>query len=207
MATTPQRQTLPVVDFAAFQNGTSGEREQFVRQVGEALQQIGFFALVNHGLSPELIREAYEAAEAVFLLPEPTKRAYEDPALLGQRGYTPFGKEHAKDHPYPDMKEFWHIGREGDPHLPANIWPREVPQFRRVMLELFAQLETCAQGLLQAISLYLGEPAEYLPKAAEGGANLLRVIHYPPLPAEAPPQSLRAAAHEDINLITLIHLR
>lgn len=204
MATTPQRQTLPVVDFAAFQKGTAGEREQFVRQVGEALQQIGFFALVNHGLSPELIREAYEAAEAVFLLPEPTKRAYEDPALLGQRGYTPFGKEHAKDHPYPDMKEFWHIGREGDPHLPANIWPREVPQFRRVMLELFAQLETCAQGLLQAISLYLGEPAEYLPKAAEGGANLLRVIHYPPIPAEAPPQSLRAAAHEDINLITLL---
>jgi isopenicillin N synthase-like dioxygenase len=151
-----------------------------------------------------LIREAYEVAEAVFLLPEPTKRAYEDPALLGQRGYTPFGKEHAKDHPYPDMKEFWHIGREGDPHLPANIWPREVPQFRRVMVELFAQLETCAQGLLQAISLYLGEPAEYLPKAAEGGANLLRVIHYPPIPAEAPPQSLRAAAHEDINLITLL---
>jgi isopenicillin N synthase-like dioxygenase len=165
VVTTPQRQTLPVVDFAAFQKGTAGEREQFVRQVGEALQQIGFFALVNHGLSPELIREAYEAAEAVFLLPEPTKRAYEDPALLGQRGYTPFGKEHAKDHPYPDMKEFWHIGREGDPHLPANIWPREVPQFRRVMVELFAQLETCAQGLLQAVSLYLGEPAEYLPKA------------------------------------------
>lgn len=136
MVTTPQRQTLPVVDFAAFQKGTAGEREQFVRQVGEALQQIGFFALVNHGLSPELIREAYEVAEAVFLLPEPTKRAYEDPALLGQRGYTHFGKEHAKNHPYPDLKEFWHIGREGDPHLPANIWPREVPQFRRVMVEL-----------------------------------------------------------------------
>lgn len=204
MVTTPQRQTLPVVDFAAFQKGTAGEREQFVRQVGEALQQIGFFALVNHGLSPELIREAYEVAEAVFLLPEPTKRAYEDPALLGQRGYTHFGKEHAKNHPYPDLKEFWHIGREGDPHLPANIWPREVPQFRRVMLELFAQLETCVQGLLQAVSLYLGEPAEYLPKAAEGGVNLLRVIHYPPIPAEAPPQSLRAAAHEDINLITLL---
>ncbi len=204
MVTTPQRQTIPVVDFATFERGTAREQEQFVREVGEALQQIGFFALINHGLSPKLIREAYAAAEAVFLLPEPVKRSYEDPALLGQRGYTHFGKEHAKDYPYPDLKEFWHIGREGDPNLPANVWPQEVPQFQKVMVELFAQLETCAQGLLQAVSLYLGESAEYLPKTVEGGASLLRVIHYPPIPTTAPPQSLRAAAHEDINLITLL---
>ncbi|MEN9221215.1 MAG: 2-oxoglutarate and iron-dependent oxygenase domain-containing protein [Thermostichus sp. BF3_bins_97] len=204
MLTTPQHQTIPVVDFASFQKGTPLERERFVQEVGEALQQIGFFALINHGLSPTLIREAYQAAEAVFLLPEPVKRAYEDPALLGQRGYTHFGKEHAKDHPYPDLKEFWHIGREGDPSLPANVWPQEVPPFQRVMVELFAQLEACGEGLLQAVSLYLGEPANYLPETVRGGANLLRVIHYPPIPAEAPPQSLRAAAHEDINLITLL---
>ncbi|MEN9265618.1 MAG: 2OG-Fe(II) oxygenase family protein, partial [Thermostichales cyanobacterium BF4_bins_65] len=128
---------------------------------------------------------------------------YSDPALKGQRGYTCFGKEHAKDNPYPDLKEFWHIGREGSPYL-SNLWPTEVPRFRSVFVELYRQLDVCGSYLLQACAMYLREPVNLLADMAMGGNSVLRVIHYPPIPLTAHPASIRAAAHEDINFITLL---
>jgi isopenicillin N synthase-like dioxygenase len=169
--------------------------------MGAALQDIGFFALVNHGVEAQLIQQAYAVTQTFFELPESVKLAYADPLLKGQRGFTRFGQEHAKDHPVPDLKEFWHVGREES--LP-NLKPIEVPQFHPVMAELYQQLETCAGHLLEACALYLGEPRTRLREMTRSGDTILRIIHYPPIPADVTPNSLRAAAHEDINLITLL---
>lgn len=199
-------QTIPVLDLRDFR--VSDRRQCFVHQLGTALEDSGFFAVTHHGVDSTLIQSAYDVAQAFFTLPETIKRHYEKPALQGQRGFTAFGREHAKDHPVPDLKEFWHLGRERSPDQPlarlANLSPVEVPQFSTVMNELYAQLDACAIALLKACALYLGEPEDLLSDMVRDSDTILRVIHYPPIAPDAHPASLRAAAHEDINLLTLL---
>lgn len=199
-------QTIPVLDLQDFTQGKN--TEAFVEALGRSLCEIGFFALVNHGVEQRLIDAAYGAAEAFFALPEATKRQYELAEMKGQRGFTQFGKEHAKDSSAPDLKEFWHLGREqptANPvSYPDNLWPREVPQFRPVMSTLFEQLETCAGHLMEACAQYLQQPTDFFNTQVSEGQTILRVIHYPPIPEDAIPASQRAAPHEDINLITLL---
>ena len=207
MATTAQ--TIPLLDLDDFISSQSQSRaDAFVKSFGSALSEVGFFALVNHGVEQRLIDAAYGAAEAFFALPEPTKAQYDIAELKGQRGFTQFGKEHAKDSAAPDLKEFWHLGRERPTahpiSYPDNIWPREVPQFQPVMTALFQQLETCAGHLMRACAQYLQQPEDFFAEQVAEGQTILRVIHYPPMTEAVIPASQRAAPHEDINLITLL---
>lgn len=199
-------QTIPVLNLEDF---TSGDRKDaFANAFGEALSGLGFFALINHGVEQRIIDAAYGATEAFFALPEDTKVQYEIAELKGQRGFTRFGKEHAKDSAAPDLKEFWHVGRTqavaGEVDYPDNIWPREVPQFSPVMSTLFQQLEACAAHLMEACALYLQQPSDFFARQVSEGQTILRVIHYPPISDDVTPNSQRAAPHEDINLITLL---
>lgn len=204
-------QTIPVVNLTEFTAG-GVRRERFIKAVGDALVDTGFFALEGHGVDSALIERSYALAEAFFTLPEATKRKYEVPGLAGQRGYTSFGKEHAKDSKAPDLKEFWHVGQElfaGHrlaKDYPPNVWPTGpgVEPFKRTFLDLFQRLEDCSLKLLEACAIYVGEEPDRFSSIATDGNTILRVIHYPPLPPDAHPASIRAAAHEDINLITLL---
>ena len=193
-------QTIPVVDLQDFLSDSPPRQQSFVSTMGSALEDIGFFAVINHGVDSTLIQSAYQVAQTFFELPEAVKRRYEDPKLNGQRGFTRFGREHAKDHPVPDLKEFWHVGESKLP----NLYPAEVPQFAPTLNELHTQLAACAAKLLEACALYLGEPRNLLREMTIGGDTILRVIHYPPVEIDAHPASLRSAPHEDINLITLL---
>lgn len=198
--------TIPVLDLQDFTSGKNADA--FVEAFGQALAEFGFFTLVNHGVEQRIIDAAYGAAEAFFALHESTKHQYEIADLKGQRGFTSFGTEHAKDSSAPDLKEFWHLGREkptANPvSYPANIWPREVPHFRLVMATLFEQLENCAAELMRACAQYLQQPNDFFTTQISEGQTILRVIHYPPIPENVTPNSQRAAPHEDINLITLL---
>jgi isopenicillin N synthase-like dioxygenase len=202
-------QTIPVLDLEEFRSDKVS-RQAFISQLGKSLADIGFFAITNHGVDQALIQTAYQVAQAFFELPEAAKCRYEDPVLKGQRGFTRFGREHAKDNPFPDLKEFWHVGRElpsSHPlasRYPANHSPLEVPQFQPAMIRLYQQLEACAVKLLQACALYLGEPENLLSDMVQDSDTILRIIHYPLIAPDFPPASLRSAPHEDINLITLL---
>ena len=201
-------QTIPVLDLKDFSSDEGSTQEAFVAALGDALADLGFFALVNHGIEQRLIDTAYSAAEAFFALPESTKLKYAIAQMKGQRGFTQFGKEHAKDSAAPDLKEFWHLGRERPTahpvSYPKNLWPKEVPQFQPIMSALFDQLETCASQLMQACARYLQQPDNFFSTQVAEGQTILRIIHYPPVPADTTPASQRAAAHEDIDLITLL---
>lgn len=205
-----QTPSIPVVDLRDFKSASGADQQKFVKTLGDALRDIGFFAVTNHGVDMGLVDKAYQYTRAFFDLPEATKRKYEDLKIGGQRGYTSFGREHAKDSDAPDLKEFWHVGQELAPghrlekDYPKNVWPTEVAEFKPVMSELFAQLGKCSESLLQACALYIGEDKNLISNMSKDGNTILRLIHYPPVAPDANPKSIRAAAHEDINLITLL---
>jgi isopenicillin N synthase-like dioxygenase len=203
-------QNIPVVDLQDWLAGGASQ-QSFVATVGESLADIGFFAIKNHGVGEELTRAAYQTSKQFFSLSDADKRVYCDPAVKGQRGYTGFGKEHAKDSRAPDLKEFWQVGRPdvADSHpvhreFGPNVWPRQVPAFKAVLTELYQKLDALGGILLQAAALHLGEPAATFSAMADDSDTIVRVLYYPPVGDHVPAGAVRSAPHEDINLITLL---
>ena len=196
---------IPVVDLRDYRSGSGAARTRFVETFCSGLGEFGFTVVEGHGIDPELIRRAYAHFETFFALREESKRECSGVAG-GQRGFTAFGIEHAKDQSQPDLKEFFHVGQEGvaGSEIPANIWPRQLPDLRTDVLLLFRALEKCSIQLLEILAEGLGLPREVFASMAGGGNSVLRAVHYPPVAESEHPGCLRAAAHEDINLITLL---
>ncbi len=200
---------IPSVDLADFLSGDAVKKANFVKQLGEAYENIGFVAVKNHGLSRELEENLYSSVKKFFSLPEEIKLKYEVEGLAGQRGYTSFGKEHAKGRTEGDLKEFWHFGQqvEGDDPIrseyPENVFVAEVPEFNKYGIDAYKQLENTGKEMLRAIALYLGLDEYYFDDKIHNGNSILRPIHYGPIQGE-PKNAVRAGEHEDINLITLL---
>ena len=166
----------------------------------DALAGTGFVVVTEHGIDLSRLHDAYDQIEAFFARPETEKRAFMV-GRDGQRGYTPFGREHAKDADAPDLKEFWHVGRDA---IAPNVWPDAPDNFRREVAWLYDALDSLGLDLLRALTGPLGVSDDTFDAMAAGGNSVLRLLHYPPLSESADPRSIRAAAHEDINLITLL---
>lgn len=200
---------IPSVDLADFLSDDMTRKEKFIREIGEAYEEIGFVALKGHFLSDELSEKLYKEVKAFFDLPESIKESYEITGIGGQRGYTSFGKESAKGKSVGDLKEFWHFGQEvvGNDKLkaeyPENVIVKEVPDFNKVGMEAYKMLEKTAIYVLRALALYIGIDEFYFDKYVVNGNSILRPIYYPPIKGE-PKGAVRAAAHGDINLITLL---
>jgi isopenicillin N synthase-like dioxygenase len=194
---------VPVVHYVALTSPDRDIRQTAIDIVGQALEDTGFFILEQNHVSPEVLRRAHQTALEFFALPDGVKLRYQGLHEKGQGGFSWFGSEQAKGYTRPDLKEFWHVNYNSltQPDAP---WPREVPGFQPIMTRLFQQLQGCAQVLLEACALYLGQPRDWLTTMAQDGNTVLRLAHYPPIPAQVPTGSLRAAPHEDINLITLL---
>ncbi|MGF1566498.1 MAG: isopenicillin N synthase family dioxygenase [Nodosilinea sp.] len=192
---------VPVVRYPDLLAPQTTLRHQAIETMGQALADTGFFILAQSQVSPEVLRRAHQTATEFFTLPEAIKQQYA-PAN-GQGGFARFGSEQAKGYTVPDLKEFWHVNHHSLT-IDSAPWPQEVPLFRPVMTRLYQQLAACAEVLLEACALYLGQPQDWLTAMAMGGNTVLRLAHYPPILAQATPGSLRAAPHEDINLITLL---
>jgi isopenicillin N synthase-like dioxygenase len=180
----------------------------FAQALGRSFARYGFAVVTDHDLPPALTEGALERTRAFFALPEETKRRYHLSGGAGQRGYTPFGVETAKGATQRDLKEFWHVGRELPPghplraYMPDNIWPTEIEDFRRQVSSLYAGLDALGLRLLRAIAHYLKLDDDFFEQPVRFGNSVLRLLHYPPVPPDAP--GVRAEAHEDINVITLL---
>jgi len=180
----------------------------FSDDLGASFTRYGFAVVSDHGLDEAIINAAIADAKAFFALPEDVKRAYHQPGTGGARGLTPFGTEAAKDAKAVDLKEFWHTGRELPAghaygrYMRANLWPSEVPGFRDHLYAMFEALDALGRRILKAIARYMDLGDEYFEDKVELGNSVLRMLHYPPVPADAP--GVRAGAHEDINVITLL---
>jgi len=199
---------IPVVDLAQF-SGTPQQKAAFVDALGKAYEDVGFVAVKNHGIPDSTIEALYSNTKEFFALPQETKRKYEIPGLAGQRGYTSFGKEHAKGSTAPDLKEFFQFGQtveDNDPikaEYPDNVVVSEIKPFSPTFANAYRSFEDSGSALLRAIAIYLGLAETYFDEYVHNGNSILRAIHYPPI-KEEPKSAIRAEQHEDINLITLL---
>jgi len=202
---------IPKLDLSDFTNGNSDKKLQFVKELGRAYEEIGFVAIRNHGIEKTTLDNLYKQVSLFFNLPESVKNLYNDDLGGGQRGYTGFGKEHAKNRNTGDLKEFWHFGQFTEdsndpvntPSYPKNKYVAELPEFNDYGKLAYKALENTGIAMLRAISLYLGLEENYFDKKVIWGNSILRAIHYPAI-SEDPKDAIRAGEHEDINLITLL---
>lgn len=199
---------IPVVDLAEFLSGDESRKQKFVQELGKAYEEVGFVAVKNHGIPDDLIADLYKYVQHFFKQADDVKLSYEKKELAGQRGYTSFGREHAKGFDAPDLKEFFQYGQtvedgEKTEAYPDNVTVNEVPQFTPTLYKAYRAFEKSGKALLQAIALYLGLDENYFDEWVHNGNSILRAIHYPPIKGE-PKSAIRAEQHEDINLITLL---
>lgn len=200
--------SVPELSLKSFTHGDVQSRQAFERALYEGLKYFGFIILKDHNVSATLLQRAYDRSAAFFAQPNAAKIQYA--RSDGQRGYTPFGREHAKGSNQPDLKEFWHVGREFAADSPlamtylSNIWPDQPSGFRETFLELYEALEEAGLSMLEALAPSLGVERTFFRRIATDGNSILRLLHYPPVCDNADPTALRAAPHEDINLITIL---
>jgi len=186
------------------------DKAEFAQAIGESFRTFGFAMVRDFPIDRALIDKAWKLSEEFFALPEAEKRSYHIPAIAGARGYTPFGVEIAKDAKAHDLKEFWHIGRDlpdgsplADASMPPNVWPERPEGFKDLFSELYRQFDEAGSAILSAIALYLGLDEHWFDPAIEDGNSVMRLLHYPPL-RNVEGEAIRAGAHGDINLITLL---
>jgi len=200
---------IPSVNLADFLSDDAERKQKFINEIGDAYENIGFVALKGHFLDDELVDNLYAEIKKFFDLPTDVKEKYEIPGIGGQRGYVSFGKESAKGKKEGDLKEFWHFGQYVDAdskyakEYPENVEVEELPEFNKVGKEAYQMLEKTAKYVLRSLALHLGLEETYFDNYIKNGNSILRPIHYPPITTE-PKGAVRAAAHGDINLITLL---
>jgi isopenicillin N synthase-like dioxygenase len=203
---------IPKVDLNDYIQGDAAQKQAFVNKLGDSFSNIGFAIVKNHGVPQEHIDKAYDAFQRFFALPDTVKQQYEIAELAGQRGYTSKGREHAKGRNVGDLKEFYHVGQiieDDDPiqeEYPDNIWVEEIPEVKAYGTKVYKSLENSGRYLLRAIAEYLELPVTYFDDKIHHGNSILRPIHYFGIenPEAIPDGAVRAAEHEDINLITLL---
>ena len=199
---------IPQLDLSNFLQGDDSTKKQFIQDLGSAFEHVGFVSIINHGISQSLIDSLYKDVEVFFSLSESSKKSYEIANLAGQRGYTSFGREHAKGSVAPDLKEFFQYGQPTSSGLdksdyPDNVLVPEIETFNTNLDAAFRSFETAGSHLLEAIATYLLLDQSFFSIHIHEGNSILRAIHYPPILHE-PSSSIRAEQHEDINLITLL---
>jgi isopenicillin N synthase-like dioxygenase len=200
---------IPSVNLADFLSDDKSRKQKFIDEIGHAYENIGFVALKGHFLNSDLVDSLYSEIKNFFDLPTDVKEKYEIPGIGGQRGYVSFGKESAKGRKEGDLKEFWHFGQYIEAaskyaeEYPDNVEVKELAKFNAVGKETYQMLEKTAKFVLRSLALHLDLEEAYFDQYIKNGNSILRPIHYPPIKTE-PKGAQRAAAHGDINLITLL---
>ncbi|WP_372370047.1 isopenicillin N synthase family dioxygenase [Candidatus Uabimicrobium sp. HlEnr_7] len=195
---------IPSLNFHDFLSKNDNKKQNFIYSLGKAYQQLGFVTIKNHNLDEQFIKKLFNVYHQFFNLSEETKNRYYDEKLCGERGYTGKMRECAKGFKEPDLKEFFHVGQEGQRKYPVNIWPSEIPDFKKINIKAYQALENIGFSILEALTSFLNLPHNFLKEKVTHGNSVLRAIHYFPIQNNHPTNAVRAAEHCDINFITVL---
>ena len=186
------------------------QKQAFADALGNSFRETGFAVISDHPIPQGVIDRAIAASQAFFALPEDVKERYHDAAGGRQRGYTPFGTENAKGAKAADLKEFWHTGRALPDDSPYRATMKDTPdvpevaEFDEATRDFYEAMDGFGAQLLRGVALHLGLPETWFDDKVEYGNSILRLLHYPPQENPPPQGTVRAGAHEDINVITLL---
>lgn len=168
-------------------------------RLAQSIRETGFAVITEHPIPWELVASTYEEWASFFA--SEVKHAYPfQEAVEGQWGYFPFRSENAKDSGLKDLKEFYHVYKWAP--LPAGVSENT--------RALHSELERLAGTILgwiedntpTGIRTGFSEPLREMIEGSQ--RTLFRILHYPPIVEDAEPGAVRSAAHEDINLLTLL---
>ena len=186
------------------------DKAAFAEALGASFTETGFAVISNHTIPKTVIEAAQASNKNFFALPTETKENYADAAGGHQRGYSPFKSENAKGRTESDLKEFWHTGRNLPENSPCRSVMKDTPQvaelpkFNKDSRALFESLDDFGAEILKGVAIYLGLQENWFTPNVNFGNSILRLLYYPAQKATPSKGSVRAAAHEDINLITLL---
>ena len=203
------KRQVPVLSLKDYKSQDKAVKDKFIKDLYNSFHEYGFVVVKDHSIPKNLMQKAYALQEKLFQLTLPEKNSYVQ-NNGGQRGYTPFGTENAKGFSVKDLKEFWHVGREYKPTdaeysvYPKNVWPSQLPDFENTFTELYRQLESMGDELLEALTYSLNVPQDFFKQRTYNGNTVMRLLHYPPVPSHLEPEQIRAQAHTDINLLTAL---
>ena len=195
--------SVPVIDFKDF--NVPSKRDDIIKELCAGLKDVGFIVLKNHPIDSSLIKKAYDEVEKFFLKDKAYKESFKNKEIL-QSGYIPFGIEKAKDSDKYDLKEFWQVVNDfNNPNAPVkNVWT-DNEEYNNTLKSLYHEMYKLSEVLLGALGEGIQMDKSYLQEITANMNSVLRIIHYPPLKEEeAKKGHVRASAHEDINLITIM---
>ena len=214
--------TVPIIDISPFLSGSEEGRAQVARAIAAACEDIGFFAISGHGIPQDVIEDLREAAHSWFEQPEPVKRRAKHPVPDTPRGFRVFegealGRTSGEVDAPPDLKEFYHYGREvlppDDPYFTGpegkltfipNLWPEDANRFREAALAYYDALDGLASNLVHIVALALGLPKTWFDDKVDRHATAVRLNYYPLLADGPPPGQIRAGAHTDFGMFTIL---
>ena len=212
---------IPVIDLAPFISGDSGARAQAAMELGWAAQTLGFAVVAGHGIDPITGTALRDTALGFFDLPLEEKMVIRRPKNDQNRGYIPYGEETLArmaggDSP-PDYKEVFAMGPDSVPDEPyftgpasypsfaPNLWPTAPENLRSRMLAYWNSMETLMRILAEALAISLSLPADTFADILDHThTSQLRLLHYPAVRGDPKPGQLRAGAHTDVGMMTIL---
>ncbi|CAN5529357.1 oxidoreductase [soil metagenome] len=205
--------SLPIVDIQGLQSIDKAARAKVVETIRAACLDKGFFYCVGHGVSPDLVKEVFAQSARFFALPMEEKLKVDKALSRANRGYEPLRGQTLEPGTPPDLKEGFYLGIDIEPdderalrHFNAgpNLWPAGMPEFQEVTLRYFAVLQDLAAVLLEGIALSLDLPGNFFDPLKIDPLATLRLLHYPPQPANPAPGEKGCGAHTDFGGITIL---
>ncbi len=196
---------VPIIDITPFVTGTTRDRADVAESVRIACEEIGFFVIIGHGFPERLVTRIYDVSRAFFDLPAQEKnRIGETGPIMGGLMHFGLGKEALAatlgGETIPDLKETLDYG----PGFFGDPWPECPPDLEPAWRAYYDAMSMLAATLRGIFATALGLAPEYFEDKFRGHLSSLRVIDYPEQSAPPAPGQLRAGAHSDYGVLTIL---
>ncbi|MPS92425.1 2-oxoglutarate and iron-dependent oxygenase domain-containing protein [Comamonas sp.] len=205
---------LPIIDISGLRSHDPVDQHMVAEQLRQACEQRGFFYITGHGIDPALINSLFAASQRFFDLPMAEKLAVDKKLSRCNRGYEPLRAQTLESGAPPDLKESFYVGAEvatddarvlsGRFNTGPNQWPETLPDFRAVMQNYYQAAHGLGATIVHGLALSLGVPVSHFDGYLKDAAATLRLLHYPPQPANPEPGEKGCGEHTDFGGVTLL---